>query len=34
VIAEATGDKTAKKTVEVDLTETDNVIDLKRLAGL
>jgi hypothetical protein len=34
VIAEATGDKTAKTTVEVDLTETDNVIDLKRLAGL
>ena len=34
VIAEATGDKTAKKTVEVDITETDNVIDLKRLAGL
>ena len=34
VIVEATGDKTAKKTVEVDLTETDNVIDLKRLAGL
>jgi hypothetical protein len=34
VIVEATGDKTAKTTVEVDLTETDNVIDLKRLAGL
>jgi hypothetical protein len=34
VIVEATGDKTAKQTVEVDLTETDNVIDLKRLAGL
>ncbi len=34
VIVEATGDKTAKKTVDVDLTETDNVIDLKRLAGL
>jgi hypothetical protein len=34
VIAEATGDKTAKQTVDVDLTETDNVIDLKRLAGL
>lgn len=34
IIAEATGDKTAKTTVEVDLTETDNVIDLKRLAGL
>ena len=34
IIAEATCDKTAKKTVEVDLTETDNVIDLKRLAGL
>lgn len=34
VIVEATGDKTAKQTVDVDLTETDNVIDLKRLAGL
>jgi hypothetical protein len=34
VIVEATGDKTAKKNVEVDITETDNVIDLKRLAGL
>ena len=34
VIVEATGDKTAKTTVEVDVTETDNVIDLKRLAGL
>ena len=34
VIVEATGDKTAKKNVEIDITETDNVIDLKRLAGL
>ena len=33
VIVEATGDKTAKKIVEVDESE-DNVIDLKRLAGL
>jgi hypothetical protein len=34
VIGEATGNKTAKTTVEVDITETDNVIDIKRLAGL
>lgn len=33
VIAEATGDKTAKKVAEVDPVE-DNVIDIKRLAGL
>jgi hypothetical protein len=33
-IVEVTGDKTAKKTVEVDTTEVDNVIDIKRLAGL
>jgi len=33
VIVEATGNKTAKKIVEVDSTE-DNVIDIKRLAGL
>ena len=34
VIVEATGNKTAVKAVEVDITETDNVIDIKRLAGL
>ncbi len=35
VIVEATGNKTAKKTIEVDeFAETDNVIDIKRLAGL
>jgi hypothetical protein len=35
VIVEATGDKTAtKKTTEVDDTIIDNVIDIKRLAGL
>lgn len=34
VIVEATGDKTAKTTAEVDTTDKDNVIDLKRLAGL
>lgn len=33
VIAEATGDKTANKVAEVDPVE-DNVIDIKRLAGL
>jgi hypothetical protein len=33
VIVEATGNKTAKKIVEVDTSE-DNVIDIKRLAGL
>ena len=33
VVAEVTGDKTAKKVVEIDDT-TDNVIDIKRLAGL
>lgn len=33
VIVEATGDKTAKTTVEVDPID-DNVIDIKRLAGL
>lgn len=33
VIVEATGNKTAKKVAEVDPTD-DNVIDLKRLAGL
>ena len=33
VIVEATGNKTAKKNVEFDSTE-DNVIDIKRLAGL
>ena len=34
VIAEATGDKTAVKSNEIDSTDTDNVIDIKRLAGL
>lgn len=35
VIVEATGDKTAKKTIEVDeFAGDDNVIDIKRLAGL
>jgi len=35
VIAEATGDKqTAKKINEVDSSDKDNVIDIKRLAGL
>lgn len=35
VIVEATGDKTANQTIEVDeFAETDNVIDIKRLAGL
>ena len=33
VIVEATGNKTAKKIVEIDTSE-DNVIDIKRLAGL
>ena len=33
VIAEATGDKTANKVAEVEETD-DNVIDIKRLAGL
>ena len=32
-ITEATGDKTAKKD-EIDMQERDNVIDIKRLAGL
>lgn len=34
VIGEATGNKTAKKIEEIDLSDTDNVIDIKRLAGL
>jgi len=34
VVAEVTGDKTAKKIAEIDETDTDNVIDIKRLAGL
>ena len=34
VVVEATGDKTAKKPIEVDPTLEDNVIDIKRLAGL
>ena len=34
IITETTGDKTAKKTVEYDTTEIDNVVDIKRLAGL
>jgi hypothetical protein len=34
VIVEATGNKTAKNHKEVDLSERDNVIDIKRLAGL
>jgi DNA repair exonuclease SbcCD ATPase subunit len=34
-ITEVTGDKTAKKIIEVDeVAHTDNVIDIKRLAGL
>lgn len=33
-ITEVTGDKSAKKVVEVDVAERDNVIDIKRLAGL
>ena len=34
VIGEATGNKTAKKIEELDSSEKDNVIDIKRLAGL
>jgi hypothetical protein len=34
VIAEATGNKTAKKPIEIDYADKDNVIDIKRLAGL
>jgi hypothetical protein len=34
VIVEATGNKTAKETKEIDETVVDNVIDIKRLAGL
>jgi hypothetical protein len=34
VIVEATGDKTAKQVKEVDMEQRDNVIDIKRLAGL
>jgi len=34
VIGEATGNKTAKKIEEIDSHDTDNVIDIKRLAGL
>jgi len=34
VIVEATGNKTANTVQEVDMSETDNVIDIKRLAGL
>ena len=33
MITEVTGDKSAKKD-EVDIEERDNVIDIKRLAGL
>jgi hypothetical protein len=33
-LVEVTGDKSAKKTTEVDYAEKDNVIDIKRLAGL
>jgi hypothetical protein len=33
-ITEVTGDKSAKKTQEIDIAEKDNVIDIKRLAGL
>ena len=32
--AEVTGDKSAKKIAEVDMSDKDNVIDIKRLAGL
>ena len=34
MITEVTGDKSAKKDEEVDIEERDNVIDIKRLAGL
>lgn len=34
VISESTGNKTATKTQEIDQTQLDNVIDIKRLAGL
>jgi hypothetical protein len=34
VIVEATGNKSAKKFEEIDSSEKDNVIDIKRLAGL
>lgn len=34
VIVEATGNKTATKTQEIDPEQIDNVIDIKRLAGL
>jgi len=34
VVTEATGDKSAKKNEEVDPASKDNVIDIKRLAGL
>jgi len=34
IVAEVTGDKTAKKVTEVDPNQNDNVIDIKRLAGL
>lgn len=33
-VSVATGDKTAKKTNEVDSLDRDNVVDIKRLAGL
>lgn len=33
-LVEVTGDKSAKKIAEVDHTDKDNVIDIKRLAGL
>ena len=33
-LVEVTGDKSAKKIAEVDMSDKDNVIDLKRLAGL
>ncbi len=34
MISEVTGDKSAKQTKEVDMEQRDNVIDIKRLAGL
>ena len=34
IIVEATGNKTAQKQPEIDMSDKDNVIDIKRLAGL
>ena len=34
MVTEVTGDKSAKKIAEVDTSDKDNVIDIKRLAGL